>query len=364
MVAGDWQGPNEGPLAMTKDADGIWQLTVTGLKSELRTYNFVVDGVKMLDPGNVTVLRDGTRFLSGIMVPGEGTALYKTRSGPHGTVHELWYSSPTLNLAERRMLVYTPSGYDNNTLHYPVLYLLHGGGGDEEAWDTMGRANEILDNLIASGKAKPMIVVMPNGNWNQTAAPDITEQVVFSIPNASGPAGATALGISQMKFVPSVLGDIVPYVDQHFRTVANADNRAVAGLSMGGAQSSMIGLNHLDQFSYIGLFSGGFPLLPDALKIVPVPPGSQLRGPGAGQALNIPGIRKDFPQLDAGANAKLHLLFISCGQSDGLLTANQQFIDWLTGIGVKLKPMLLPGYTHEWPFWRISLASFASDLFR
>jgi enterochelin esterase family protein len=363
-LSGDWQEPGVSPLAMTRDANGTWQLILTGLKPELRTYSFLLDGVKILDPGNVNVMRDGTRFLSALLIPGQGSALYRTAAVPHGTISAVWYPSPTLGMDQRRMYVYTPSGYETGSSRYPVLYLLHGGGGDEDAWDTMGRANEVFDNLIAAGKAEPMIVVMPNGNASQTAAPGIAEQAVHSIPNGGSPAAAVGLGIWQMKFTPSIVSDIVPFVDKNYRTIADRDHRAIAGLSVGGAQSAFVGLNHMETFSSVALFSAGLPLLPGALKVVPVPAGVQLRGPGLGQELNLGEIANDFPKLNAGSNAKLHLLYITCGESDGLLTANQQFMSWLDSREVVYKRMLLPGYTHGWPFWRISLADFAQQLFK
>jgi enterochelin esterase family protein len=365
-VSGSWQDMHDTPLAMTKGEDGVWQLTVNGLKPELWTYTFLVDSVRMLDPGNVIVGRDGTRFLSQLMVPGEGSALYEMASVPHGTVQQIWYPSPALGMAERRMYVYTPSGYEGGKLRYPVLYLLHGAGGDEDAWDNLAHARAIMDNLIAAGKAKPMIVVMTNGNWNQTAAPGVTVQAVQPPLPRPGPgvvSGPGGFG-NMLKFADSIVPDVIPFVDKTFRTIPDRDYRAIAGLSMGGAQSLFAGLNHLDAFSYVASFSGAVVLFPGAMKFVPLPPGSKLSGPGAGQQLEASALDKDFPDLDAGANAKLHLLYISCGEDDGLLVANQQFMDWLTGKGIAYKKMLLPGYAHVWPFWRISLVDYASQLFQ
>src|SRR6185437_10942741 len=182
------------------------------------TYNFVVNGVRMLDPGNVNVMRDGSRFTSVLVIPGEGSALYEVNMAvPHGTVDQIWYPSPALDMAARRMYVYTPPGYEGGTQRYPVLYLLHGVGGDEDAWDNLGRAREIMDNLIAAGKAKPMIVVMTNGNWNQTAAAGVTPQAenpVGPMPGAD-PAAAMARFSNTFKFSDSIVQDVIPFMDKN-----------------------------------------------------------------------------------------------------------------------------------------------------
>ena len=365
-VNGNWQpGLMPPPQAMTKGADGIWELTVNGLKPEMWTYTFVVDGVRMLDPGNVNVMRDGIRFMSMVTIPGPGSALYTVNDVPHGTVRQVWYPSPTLGMTERRMYVYTPPGYEGGKQRYPVLYLLHGGGGDEDAWDTLGRANEILDNLIAAGKARPMIVVMTNGNWDQTAAPGVTPQTessfaAFLHPNT--PAFNKLID-DMLLFSDSLVKDVIPFVDKTYRTIPNRDHRAIAGLSMGGGQTIWAAFHHLDTFSYVASFSGGLILFPDAMKIVPVAPGTPMI-PGVGQELNVAALPADFPGLNASANQKLHLLYFSVGQDDGLLASNQQFMDWLTSEGVQYQKMILPGYHHEWPFWRISLADVAPKLFQ
>jgi enterochelin esterase family protein len=352
------------PLPMTKGDDGVWQLTVSNLKPEVWTYNFVVDGVRILDPGNVNVMRDGTRFINSLTIPGTGSELFAVNDVPHGTVQQIWYPSPSLGVGYRRMYVYTPAGYEGGTQRYPVFYLLHGGGGDEDAWDNLGRANEIFDNLIAAGKAKPMIVIMTNGNFNQTAAPGVTKQAEFQLsglPSADS-AEFRKLMSDLLKFSDSLVTDVIPFVDQTYRTIPDRDHRALAGLSMGGAQTLDAGLHHLDQFSYLASFSGGIIMFPGAVKIVPTPPGT-LMLPGVGQELNASGVAADFPGLDASVNSKLHLLYITCGENDGLLKINQQFMDWLTSLGIHYDTLLLPGYMHEWPFWRISLANLAPKLF-
>jgi hypothetical protein len=170
-LSGDWPIGNN--KAMTRDEKGIWSITVGPLKPEFYSYWFTLDGVRTLDPRNVFTARDGARYGSSLRIPGEGSADYQVNDVPHGTLSQVWCPSPTLDMT-RRMYVYTPPGYESSGKNrYPVLYLLHGGGGDEDAWTSLGRAPQILDNLIAQGKAKPMIVVMTNGNANQVASRDL-----------------------------------------------------------------------------------------------------------------------------------------------------------------------------------------------
>jgi len=361
-VSGSWQpGFTTPPIAMTKGDDGIWQVTVNDLKPEYWTYNFVLDGVRILDPGNPYVMRDGTRFLSLLAIPGSGSALYQLTSVPHGVVQQIWYPSPTLGMPARRMYLYTPPGYENGAGRYPVLYLLHGAGGDEDAWDSLGRARYILDNLIAAGKAKPMIVVMTNGNWNQTAAPGVAPQAEMDFTAMRDPAARRAMMTNTLKFADSLTQDVVPFVDKTYRTIPDRDHRALAGLSMGGGQTLYEGLGHMDTFSYVASFSGAVIMLPGAMKVTP---GAPAFGPGATQELDTSALETDFPDLNASTNSKLHLLYISCGENDSLLKTNRQFMDWLTAKGINYQKLVLPGYKHEWAFWRISLADYAPRLFQ
>jgi len=363
-VRGSWQKQREAPLAMAKDEKGVWTLKVDALTPEVYTYTFIVDGVSMLDPGNVYIARDGTRYQSSLLIPGEASALYDEGDVPHGTVHQVWYASPTLRLAQRRMYIYTPAGYEDSTAKYPVLYLLHGAGGDEDAWDNMAHANQIMDHLIASGKAKPMLVVMTNGNYNQAGAPGVIVQAPgngFSLPgnNPADPTPPDQVQPIQM-FSESVVKDVIPYVEKHFRVLADRDHRAVAGLSMGGAQTMLIGLNHLDKFSYLASFSGAFVMWPNAIKRTE---GRTVTGLGLGEPLDMTVVESMFPTVNTALNPKLHLLYLSIGQDDSLVTANQEFMDWLTQKGVVYQKKILPGYAHVWPFWRISLADVVPQLF-
>ncbi|SEA24739.1 enterochelin esterase [Arachidicoccus rhizosphaerae] len=245
LVKGDWLAQGKS-AALTKGADGVWQYTSDNIPSDLYMYQLTVDGVTMVDPANVYVLRDVGAQFSVFYIDGDRAEGYKVQNVPHGTVEYPWYPSPGLN-AERRMAVYTPAGYADSRQRYPVLYLLHGMGGDETAWLTLGRAAEILDNLIAAGKAKPMIVVMPNGNAAKKAAPGFTpdnlEPIDFALPH-------TMDGVFEASF-----SDIQKYVQAHYRTINDQAHRAIAGLSMGGFHSLYISANNPGTFDYIGLFS-------------------------------------------------------------------------------------------------------------
>ena len=184
-VQGNWPGGRG--LAMTRDASGLWSVTTAALQPELWAYTFSVDGVRSLDPGNYNVARDGVGFMNTLLVPGDPSTVFQPRQVPHGSVTTMWAPS-TLMKAPRRMFVYTPPGYEGSTTRYPVLYLLHGSGGDEDAWPTMGIANIIMDNVIAAGKAKPMIVVMPNAYWSELASLDLAG------PRKGAPPGVGAGG--------------------------------------------------------------------------------------------------------------------------------------------------------------------------
>jgi enterochelin esterase-like enzyme len=235
----DWPAGNE--VTMTKGENGIWLATIGPLKPEYYVYVFVVDGVQTLDPQNVFHVRDGARYGNSLRIPGDLTNNYAVNDVPHGTLSLVWYPSPALKLT-RRLYVYTPPGYETGKARYPVFYLLHGGGGDEDAWTTLGRAPEIMDNLIAQGKAKPMIVVMTNENSNQIAAPDFV-----AAPQGGRGAGAPTTGAAQpgnpmqgsamLNFPKSIVTDLIPFIDKAYRTMPGRESRAIAGLSMGGGMT-------------------------------------------------------------------------------------------------------------------------------
>src|SRR5215470_13245422 len=255
---GSWDGGTN--LKMTKDDAGIWSTTIGPLAPQLWGYWFMVDGVKALDPNNAETQRDGARYDNLLMISGVESEWWDFRDVPHGTVVAVSFTTPTLKLASRRMMVYTPPGYETSGQKYPVLYLLHGGGGDEDAWLTMGRANIIMDNLIAAGKAKPMIVVMPNGNAKQTVQAPAPPPVQAEQAAGRGGAPAGRGGAPQPyagSYPESLVKDVIPFVEKRFRVVAAKDERAIAGLSMGGGHTLAATNNNPGTFAYIGVFSSG-----------------------------------------------------------------------------------------------------------
>ncbi len=337
LVNGNWE--NGRNLAMTKDGSGIWSVTTSALDPELWNYTFSVNGSTMLDPGNYHVMRDGTRYMNSVLVPGAASALYQTGMMPHGTVGAVWYPSTALKTA-RRMLVYTPAGYEGSKARYPVLYLFHGAGGDEEAWNVMGAANVILDNLISQGKAKPMIVVMPNANWTESAALDAGGQA--AAPSAPG-GGVQNYDRAEKEIV----GDIIPFVEKSYRTLAGRQNRAIAGLSMGGGISINVGLKRLDTFATVGQFSSGM-----------------FGGTGGSSAAVdfeklFPGFYKD----PAATNKRLRLLYFSCGAADPRMPFQTKAVEDLRNHKIALTVKSYPG-AHEWKVWRNSFADMATMLFR
>ena len=249
-VSGDWISQGRGTGGnLEKDEKGVWSITVGPLVPDFYSYSLTVDGVRTLDPKNA-VLKPGVASNDNMFeVPGDEEAFEATRPVPHGEVRQAWYQSSTLDMA-RSMHVYTPPGYDSSNAKYPVFYLLHGGGDDDFGWSTIGRAGFIMDNLLAAKKAKLMLVVMPNGSMPRPAdAPP---------PGAQGTPGATAANqAAQQKFADELLKDVIPYVETHYRVIANRENRAIAGLSMGGGQTLRVAPANLDKFGYIGVWSSG-----------------------------------------------------------------------------------------------------------
>jgi enterochelin esterase-like enzyme len=352
----DWPGGSE--VAMVKGEGGVWSATIGPLKPEHYIYVFVVDGVQALDPQNVFHARDGQRYGNWLRIAGEFSRNYGVTDVPHGTVHLVWYPSPALKMS-RRLYVYTPAGYETSTSRYPVFYLLHGGGGDEDAWTALGRAPEIMDNLIAQGKAKPMIVVMTNENSNQIASPDF----VAPLPVAGG--GNSMQGTAMLDFPKSIITDLIPFVDKAYRTAADRENRAIAGLSMGGGMTLLAAFNNLDTFGWVGTFSAGLPPMPGvAVKIAPPANAASLRGPDVTNTIDKAKLAALLPQLTADANARLRLFYVGIGTMDGLITAHTAFKELLQEKGVKAVIVERPGYGHEWAFWRVALQDFAPRLFQ
>lgn len=243
----------DGSAEMVQDQNGVWSFTSEPLTGELYSYSFVVNGQKAVDPSNIYQKRDVATWVNYFTLSAEQYDKgywYEVHDTPHGTVSKQWYNSPTLG-EDRRLTVYTPAGYENGKGKYPVLYLLHGSGGDEDAWNDLGRAAQILDNLIAEGKAKPMIVVMPNGVYFNNAAPGLAVNM-FQPTFTNSRSDST-------KEIEESFPDIINFVESHYRVAKGRQNRAVAGLSMGGRQSCALSMAYPDKFGYVGMFSGVVP---------------------------------------------------------------------------------------------------------
>jgi len=356
-VTGDWPGGIQSTTTpMVKDEKGVWSATVGPLKPEFWIYTFSVNGVTILDPRNINTRRNTTRIENTLLIPGPESADYAVNPVPHGTVALQWYVSPTVDAA-RRAYVYTPAGYENGKERYPVLYLLHGGSGDEDAWSSCGRASQILDNLIAQGRARPMIVVMPNCNITRIAAPDL-------LPAPPAPSAAQDPG-RFTRFPESLVKDLIPFIDRNYRTRTDRENRAIAGLSVGGAQTMYTAFNHLDLFAWVGAFSGGYPVMPGIGIDVPAPPNAaSLRGPDITRSIDPVKFAALLPQLNASANERLRLLYISIGTADTLMTTHGVVKQVLQEKGMKYTLMEFPGYIHEWPVWRVTLKDLLPRLFQ
>ena len=323
-----------GIVDLKEGQEGVWEYTTPEpLKPELYSYSFIVDGLRMNDPANVYLIRDVSTLTNVFIIDGDRADFYKVNPVPHGTVSRIWYDSPALGL-ERRMTVYTPAGYETSGKRYPVLYLLHGMGGDEEAWISLGRTAQILDNLIAQGKAKPMIVVMPNGNASQEAAPGESSRGMVP-PTMQLPK--TMEGSYEQAFP-----EIVKFIDKNYRTIKSKSGRAIAGLSMGGFHSLHISKQYPDMFNYIGLFSAA--IMPN--KEVSSPIYENMGGK----------LKVQFDKNPA-------LYWIAIGKTDFLYKANEEYRKLLDEKGYK--------YTyyesdegHIWKNWRIYLTEFVPMLFR
>ncbi len=332
-------------LAMTKDDQGIWSATTWPLKPDLYTYAFSVDGLTVNDPANPLAKTSyGSAGQSMVRVPGD--APWNPGKGPFGAVTHVSYHSAIIG-DDRDYYVYTPPNYDPQRKDpYPVFFLLHGLGDDASGWGTVGAANVILDNLINQGKAKPMIMVNTLG---------------YGTPD--GPRGA--MGPTMIPtFGKALLEEVLPQVEKNYHAAKDREHHAIAGLSMGGAESLYIGLNNLDRFAYVGSFSGAFVMWPRA-NPAPAPAAGDGRrgGRGGGPPLEDADFVKNFPNVTAKINSQLRLLWIACGSDDSLMTVNRQFRTWLKSKDVKLTELELPGYAHVWPLWRRNLVELAPQLF-
>ncbi len=328
---GEMDGP--GKAALTKNEKGIWSFTSESLSPELYSYSFIVDGFTTTDPNNPFLIRDVASVTNILIIGGQQADLYKVNDVPHGSVTRRWYDSPGLKM-DRRITIYTPPGYETSKENYPVLYLLHGAGGDEEAWIALGRTAQIMDNLIAQGKVTPMIVVMPNGNVTQDAAPGEGSDGFYK-PQFMAPQ--TMNGTYEANFM-----DILKFVEGNYRVQADKAHRAIAGLSMGGFHSFHISRFYPNTFDYVGLFSAA--LMP--------------REDASGKVYSdIDGTLKT--QMDNGYK----LYWIGIGKDDFLYEANTKFRKKLDDMGMKYTYMETDG-GHIWRNWRIYLSEIAPLLFK
>ncbi len=329
-----FDAPGVGELKEGKG--GVWEYTTPFVVApDLYNYTFRVDGVSQIDPHNMWVNRDVASLTSVLLVPaaGERADLYAIHRVPHGTVSKVWYNSPTAGF-DRRLTVYTPAGYETSKTKYPVLYVLHGIGGDEDAWVTQGRATQILDNLIARGEAKPMIVVFTNGNISQEAAPG---------ENSTGYVNPTMnLPQTMEGTFETAFPEIVKFIDSRYRTIAKKDSRAVCGLSMGGFHTLYLSLNYPELFGWSGMFSAAI-------------------------GVSDPSVSSIYQDFDAKLAkyyaAKPKLLWIGCGNTDFLWQANLDFKKKLEDNGYKFSFMETDG-GHIWKNWRIYLSEFVPLLFK
>jgi len=310
---------------MQKDEQGVWSLTTAPLQPDLYGYSFVADGVGLIDPVNPVMKPNLLNTTSMVRVPGPSTLPWEVNDVPRGMIHRHFYRSAVVG-DDRDYYVYTPAHYHPGAKKlYPVLYLLHGFSDDARGWTDVGRAHVILDNLIAQGKAKPMLVVMPLGY----GAPEIVSR------NFGGMRDPNLRQRSFDKFRDALFTEMIPQVEKSYRAAKDRNSRAIAGLSMGGAESLFIGLNALDRFAWIGAFSSG------------------------GLSNDFPAT---FPDLTAKTSASLRLLWIACGTEDRLIDGNRKIREFLKSREIRHTGVETPG-AHTWLVWRRYLAEFATMLF-
>lgn len=316
-----------GPLPLTKSADNLWEATTAPLVPDIYGYTFSVDGQATLDTRNPLFKPNLIWQSNMVVVPGSPAQPWEVQDVPHGTVHHHYYRSGIIG-DQRDYFVYTPAGYSTSSrAKLPVLYLLHGYSDIASGWTEVGKANVILDNLIAQGKTKPMVVVMTLGY----GVPD------FASPTSRNFSDRSLVERNLTNYRKALLEEVVPTVEKEYRVSSKREDRAIAGLSMGGSESLFVGLNNLPKFSYVGAFSTG-------------------------------GLSSQFDQVFPGftaetANKELKLLWISCGTEDGLITFNRGLVGWLKGKGTNLEAVETSGQ-HTWMVWRRNLIAFSQKLFR
>jgi enterochelin esterase family protein len=338
-ISGSWMQGWGSAEHLSKSEDGLWQIAIEDLTPDYYTYNFSVDGVRTVDPSNPWVIRDVRNIFSAFILPGEESEFIQLSDRQNGTMHEVWYPSPTLDMEQRRMRVYLPPNYKESDEYYPVLYLLHGGGGDENAWTELGLANRILDNLIHSGESEPMIVVMTNGNPNQES--------VWHVAPGHEPAreSDSQNPMATERFEESLVADVIPFIESSYRVKTGKENRAVTGLSMGGWQTQKLALKHPGVFDYYGVMSMGI-------------------------------IRETQFAMDAQAHLELtnqnigdlkesgyELYWIACGTDDFLFDSVNHMREVLDSHDFDYI-YRESGGGHTWDNWRLYLSEFTPMLFK
>lgn len=334
-VVGTWNRRFAPDMMVKKDS--VWEVKVGPIPSDMYEYDIVLDGIPMLDPLNKAVTRDGAYIQSRLMVPGGLGDIIDVKPVPHGNLKAVWYDSPTVGTQQRRMFIYTPPGYDKSNKKYPVMYLLHGGGGDEEVWVSRGRANYIIDNLIATGKAEPMIVVITNGDVNNIGA--VLDRPAFQQKKDNTGIGAMAAGV----FEKSLVKDVIPYIESNYRVIADANHRAITGFSMGGLHTQNVTNANPKMFKYIGVMSMGL----------------------WSAARNDPNFDKNayLVQLKALQNAKPKVYWIGIGTDDFLYKSCIELRKVYDEIGFKYTYRENIG-NHDWNSWRLYLSEFAPLCFK
>ena len=323
-----------GIVDLQEGTNGVWEYTTLHpVASDLYGYIFIVDGIRMTDPNNVYQVRDVATVQNILLIGGGKGDYYAVNDVPHGSVTKRWYNSPGLN-ATRRITIYTPPGYETSKESYPVLYLLHGAGGDEEVWINLGRASQILDNLIAQGKSKQMIVVMPNGHTENPAAPGESSRGFYK-PYLMLDRNFWG-GDMEASFM-----DIIRFVESNYRVKKGMANRAIAGLSMGAHHSENISANYPNSFDYIGLFSGALVTPRDTTTI----------------------IHRDFDKkLEIQKINGYKLYWIACGNGDTTFPGVAEYRKKLDNMGMKYTFRESEG-GHTWTNWRVYLTEFVPLLF-
>lgn len=329
------------PVPLTMDRNGIWSVTIGPLDPEIWAYNFRIEGVDFPDPANISPMpraAGAASVSSFVEVPGDSPAFYDARPVPHGQVRMVLYESKTMGV-DRYMWVYTPPGYDKSTRKYPVFYLLHGNGETQSGWVSNGRANVILDNLIADGKAEPMIVVMPHGHAIQSASVGPYQ----AVPPPPGSGGFLNFTL----FSDELINQIIPTIEQDFRVIPDADHRAIGGLSMGAFQSIQIGLSHPELFHYVLAFSGGFGGL----------------GPSAAGSIEEQAPWKELLANPPQTKKNLHLLFLGAGELETAMhEPGQRLVKLFNDAGLHAVWAEYPG-GHVFRVWRNDLNYAAPMLF-